>query len=57
MTSKTTEAMEASPSHLSCTESQIQYSQPFFSPSSESVRALSLMGFRDADGWMTRKMS
>lgn len=57
MTSKTTEAMEASPSHLLCTESQIQYSQPFFSPSSESVRALSLTGCGDADGWMTRKMS
>lgn len=57
MTSMTTEAMEALPSHLLFTESQIQYSQPFFSPSSESVRALSLTGGGDADGWMTRKMS
>lgn len=57
MSSKTSGAMEALPSHLVCTESQIQYSQPFFSPSSESVRALSLTGCGDADGWMTRKMS
>lgn len=57
MSSKTCGAMEALPSHLVRTESQIQYSQPFFSPSSESVRALSLTGCGDADGWMTRKMS
>lgn len=56
-TNRTTEAMEASPSYLMCTQSQIQYSQPFFSLSSESVRALSLMGCRGADGWMTGKMS
>lgn len=52
-TDLTTEALEASPPCLICTQSQIQYSQPFFSPSSDSVRALSLMGRRDADGWMT----
>lgn len=56
-TNRTTEAMETSPSYLMCTQSQIQYSQPFFSLSSESVRALSLMGCRGADGWMTGKMS
>lgn len=52
-TDRTTEALEASPPCLICTQSQIQYSQPFFSLSSDSVRALSLMGRRDADGWMT----
>lgn len=57
MTSRSTEAMEASPSHLSRNESQIQYSKPFLSPSSESLRALSLTDCGDADGWMTRKMS
>lgn len=52
-TNRTTEPLEASPPYLICTQSQFQYSQPFFSPSSDSVRALSLMGRRDADGWMT----
>lgn len=50
---QTTDAQEASPVSLICTLSQTQYARPFFSLSSDGVRALSLLCRRDADGWMT----